>query len=177
MAVIDVARARQDDRLAESYREILDTILMAFPADSHLRKWHGYGGPDLVPIEAVVSEMARTEGLVERAERGLNLLLDAGQPPAADRLRELLEWAQRGSFRPLEAQARRGLGVVGRDTDMLARSLALWEEMGAVPYAARVRCERALLTGDHAELEKGLAVLEGLGDRLQVSRYERRQVG
>jgi len=130
-----------------------------------------------MPIEAVVREMARTEGLVERAERGVNLLLDAGQPPAADRLRELLEWAQRGSFRPLEAQARRGLGVVGRDADMLARSLTLWEEMGAVPYAARVRCERALLTGDHAELEKGLAVLEGLGDRLQVSRYERRQVG
>src|SRR5216683_3327581 len=79
--------------------------------------------------------------------------------------------------RPQPAARRRGLGVVGRDTDMLARSLALWEEMGAVPYAARVRCERALLTGDHAELGKGLAVLEGLGDRLQVSRYERRQVG
>jgi hypothetical protein len=48
--------------------------------------------------------------------------------------------------------------------------------MGAVPYAARVRCERALLSGDHAELENGLAVLERLGDRLQVGRYER-QVG
>jgi hypothetical protein len=60
---------------------------------------------------------------------------------------------------------------------MLTRSLALWEEMDAVPYAARVRCERALLTGDHAELENGLAVLERLGDRLQVGRYERRQVG
>jgi hypothetical protein len=59
---------------------------------------------------------------------------------------------------------------------MLTRSLSLWEEMGAVPYAARVRCERALLSGDHAELENGLAVLERLGDRLQVGRYER-QVG
>jgi hypothetical protein len=177
MAVIDVARARQDDRLAESYREILDTIVMAFPAETHFRKWLGYGGPDLRPIDAVVSEMAReAAGLTERAERGLNLLLDAGQAPAADRLRELLEWAERGSFRPLEAQARRGLGVIGRDRDMLTRSLSLWEEMGAVPYAARVRCERALLSGDHAELENGLAVLERLGDRLQVGRYER-QVG
>ena len=71
---------------------------------------------------------------------------------------------------------RRGLGVVGRDRDMLSRSLALWEGMGALPYAARVRCELALLTGDRAELDKGLAVLERLGDRLQVGRYER-QVG
>jgi hypothetical protein len=48
--------------------------------------------------------------------------------------------------------------------------------MGALPYAARVRCELALLTGDRTELDKGLAVLERLGDRLQVGRYDR-QVG
>jgi class 3 adenylate cyclase len=178
MAAIDVAHARQDDHLADLYREILDTILMAFPAGSHFRRWIGYGGADLRPIAEAVSQMAQTaSGLPERAERGLNLLLDAGEPLSAERLSELLKMAEDGHFRPLEAQARRGLGVVGRDADMLARSLALWEEMGAVPYAARVRCERALVTGDHGELDKGLAVLEGLGDRLQVSRYERRQVG
>jgi class 3 adenylate cyclase len=178
MALIDVAHARQDDRLAESYREILDTILMAFPADSFFRRWLGYGGPDLRPIEAAVDDMARTAaGLPERAERGLNLLLDAGKPLAADRLGELLRRAEAGHFRPLEAQARRGLGIVGRDHEMLTSALAIWEDMKAVPYAARVRCERALLTGDHAELEKGLAVLERLGDRLQLGRYERRQVG
>jgi hypothetical protein len=178
MAAIDVAHARQDDRLAESYREILDAILMAFPADSHFRRWLGYGGSDLHPIAEAVSQMAQTAtGLPERAERGLNLLLDSGEAFSADRLGELLRWAEDGHFRPLEAQARRGLGIVGRDHEMLTRSLEIWEEMDAVPYAARVRCERALLTGDHAALEKGLAALERLGDRLQVSRYERRQVG
>jgi hypothetical protein len=178
MAVIDVAHARQDDRLAETYREILDTILMAFPADSHFRRWVGYGGTDLRPIAEAVGQMARTAtGLPERAERGLNLLLDAGDVLSPDRLGELLKMAEDGHFRPLEAQARRGLGVVERDRDMLTRSLAIWEEIGAVPYAARVRCERALITGDKAELDKGMAVLERLGDRLQVSRYERRQVG
>jgi len=178
MAVIDVARARQDDRLAESYREMLDAILMAFPADSHFRRWLGYGGSDLSRIPEAVSEIAGTlRGLPERAERGLNLLLDAAQPPTAGLLTGLLAFAERGHFRPLEAQVRRGLGVVGRDRDMLTRSLDLWEAMGAVPYAARVRCERALLTGDETELEKGLAVLERLGDRLQLGRYERLQVG
>ena len=104
-------------------------------------------------------------------------MLDAGETMSAERLGELLKTAEEGHFRPLEAQARRGLGVIGRDTAMLTQSLAIWEEMKAVPYAARVRCERALLTGDHPELDAGLAVLERLGDRLQVSRYERRQVG
>ena len=178
MAVIDVARARQDDRLAESYREILDTILMAFPADSQFHRWLGYGTTDLRPITEALSQMARTAtGFPERAERGLNLLLDAGEPLPADRLGELLRRAEAGHFRPLGAQARRGLGIVGRDREMLTRSLALWEEIGAAPYAARVRCERAFLSGDAAELDKGLADLERLGDRLQVARYERRQVG
>jgi hypothetical protein len=177
MAAIDVAHARQDDRLAESYREILDTILMAFPAESHFRRWLGYGGNDLKPIAQALMQMAlTTRGLPERAERGLNLLLDAGEPLPADRLGELLQTAEEGRFRPLEAQVRRGLGVVERDREMLSRSLALWEGMGALPYAARVRCELALLTGDRTELDKGLAVLERLGDRLQVGRYER-QVG
>jgi class 3 adenylate cyclase len=178
MAAIDVAHARQDDRLADSYREILDAILMAFPTDSHFRRWLGYGSADLRPIAEAVTDMARTStGLPERAERGLNLLLDAGQPAGSERLTELLDFAERGHFRPLEAQVRRGLGMVERDRDMLTRSLDLWEAMGAVPYAARVRCERALLTGDHAELEKGLAILERLGDRLQLGRYEQREVG
>ncbi len=135
-------------------------------------------GSDLSRIPEAVSEIAGTlRGLPERAERGLNLLLDAAQPPTAGLLTGLLAFAERGHFRPLEAQVRRGLGVVGRDRDMLTRSLDLWEAMGAVPYAARVRCERALLTGDETELEKGLAVLERLGDRLQLGRYERLQVG
>ena len=178
MAVIDVARARQDDRLVESYREMLDAILMAFPADSHFRPWVGYGSGDLRLVAETLSEIARTlTGLPERAERGLNLLLDAGEGLSADRLGELLEFAEDGHFRPLEAQVRRGLGMVGRDLGMMTRALELWEEMAAVPYVARVRCERALLTGDHAELDNGLAVLERLGDRLQLGRYERRQVG
>jgi hypothetical protein len=178
VAAIDVARGRQDDRLAELYREVLDTIARAFPAESPFTPWIGYGGADLSPMEAVVSHAAQAgQGLSERPERALNRLLDAGQPPPADQMAATLVWAELGTLRPLEAQLRRGLGLVGRDRDMLTRSLALWEEMGAVPYAARVRCELALLTGDRAELGKGLSVLERLGDRLQVSHYERRQVG
>ena len=178
MAAIDVARARQDEQLAEVYRDLLATIVMAFPQDSPFRRWLGYGEADLFPIEEALEGVPiTTTGLIERVERGLNLLIDAGKLPSMQRLNEILQRAQEGNFRPLEAQARRGLGIARRDVDMLSTSLALWEEFGALPYAARVRCERALLTGDHAELEAGLAVLDRIGDRLQLGRYERLAVG
>jgi hypothetical protein len=60
---------------------------------------------------------------------------------------------------------------------LLTHSLELLVRVGATPYSARVRCDRALLTGDHAELEAGLRVLEDLGDTDQRERYQRRAVG
>jgi hypothetical protein len=174
MAVIDVARARQDDAQVESYREILETIVTAFPAGSNVRQWTDYGSADLGQVKDAVSDAAYNGlSFPERVERGLNLLLDAEQPPAGDVLGEILKQAEAGSFRPLEAQVRRGLGLAGRDVDMLTHSLALWEALGAAPYAARVRCEWAMLTGNRAEFEIGIAALERIGDRLQLGRYER----
>jgi hypothetical protein len=176
-AAIDVALARQDERLAELYREMLDAIVRAFPAESPFTPWANYGGQDLAPMVSVVERMVLTgAGLSERGERALNRLLDAGQPPAADLMQGILTWAERSTLRPLEAQARRGLGLLGHDPGMLSRSLTLWEEMGATPYVARLQCELALLTANRRELDNGLAALERLGDRLQLSRYER-QVG
>ena len=77
----------------------------------------------------------------------------------------------------LAAQARRALGVATRDTGELTRALEIFEETRAVPYAARVRCERALLTGDQGELEAGMHVLEALGDVDQLARMERARGG
>ena len=69
------------------------------------------------------------------------------------------------------------MGRAERDRGRLDRSLALLERAGALPYAARVRCERAFITGDRAEMEAGLRVLEQLGDAEQVARFERLAVG
>ena len=60
-----------------------------------------------------------------------------------------------------------------RDPAELTRALGIFEETRAVPYAARVRCERALLTRDQSELEAGMHVLEALGDLDQLARVER----
>ena len=60
-----------------------------------------------------------------------------------------------------------------RDAAELTRALAIFEETRAAPYAARVRCERALLTGNQSELDAGMHVLETLGDLDQLARLER----
>ena len=75
----------------------------------------------------------------------------------------------------MEAQARRAVGAGQRDVGQLTAALHLFEQTGAIPYAARTRCERALLTGDNAELEGGLLVLEHLGDVEQIGRIQVRR--
>ena len=80
-----------------------------------------------------------------------------------------------GTHQPVGAVQPETVGQ--RDVSRLDRAIALFDRSGARPYAARVRCERALITRDAAEMEAGLAVLDGLGDAEQRMRFERLQVG
>jgi class 3 adenylate cyclase len=174
-AIVDIARARQDEQLAETHIAILRSIMMAFPEESPFRRWLGYTAMDFDAVERAIG--LALERQVERIERGFNLMLDQGRIPKEELIEKVIQRAHPLGFRPLEAQARRARGLARRDPEELAASLQIWEEIRAKPYAARVRCERALLTGEAAELEAGLAVLESLGDRAQLERYEGLRVG
>ncbi len=113
---------------------------------------------------------------LQRFERALNLLLDRDRLLPAPVILPVLEFAQAHELPLVEAQAQRAVGRVERDPERLSRSIALFERARATPYAARVRCELALISGDDAELKAGLQVLEQLGDAEQVGRFERLQV-
>jgi hypothetical protein len=178
IALIDVAQARQDERLAEQHREILRAIISEFPGPSRFRNWIDYGSSDLDALERAVMEspVDRT-AFTERLERSLSRLSDAGRQPPLDKLQALEYRAMQGPFRPLLAQVKRAQGLLQRDPDLLESSLTLFDQMAAQPYAARVRCERALAIGDEAELKRGLDVLRQVGDQQQISRYERLRVG
>jgi class 3 adenylate cyclase len=178
MAAIDVARARQDERLVEQYRAIHDEIAAAFPEDAAARHWLGYGNTDLESCQAAVEHFLREPRLqMDRLERGLNLLLDHDRMPSTAGLLALLELCHRREFPIVEAQVERALGRVEHDLTRLDRSVRLLDAAGARPYAARVRCERALMIGDRREMDAGLAVLESIGDADQILRFERLQVG
>ena len=178
MAAIDVARAREDERLVELYRATHDEISAAFPEASVFRRWLGYGDTDLQSCQEAVEHFLMGPGLqIERLERGLSMLLDHDRLPSTAGLLSVLAFCRTHEYPLLEAQAERALGRAQRDVSRLDRAIALFDRSGARPYAARVRCERALITRDAAEMEAGLAVLDGLGDAEQRLRFERLQVG
>jgi len=173
IAALDIARAREDWARVADYQGILRTITDAFPPDRE-KSVRAYIAPDLDALEAeVLRNLANNPR--ERIERVLNLFLDQGRIPDRGVLDPILKIAVSHGYVPLEAQARRGLGLAARDPSELATALAIFERIGAVPYAARVRCERALLTGERAERTAGLRALEALGDQAQLRRFERVQ--
>src|SRR5437899_427001 len=178
MAAVDVARARQDERLVELFGVIHDDISAAFPKGTDFGRWLGYGKSNLQSCQDAVEHFLLEPRLqMERLERGLSMLLDQDRLPSTAGLLSVLELCRRHEYPLLEAQAERALGRAKREPSRLNRSISLFDRSGARPYAARVRCELALITGDHIEMEAGLQVLEQLGDAEQVARFERLQVG
>jgi hypothetical protein len=83
-----------------------------------------------------------------------------------------MEFAEKYRMRILEAQAWRAIALGQDDVNMLTRALKLFESSKAVPYVARTKSERALLTGDAHELADGMRVLETIGDIDQLARVE-----
>jgi hypothetical protein len=114
---------------------------------------------------------------LDRLERALNRLLDNDVLPTLATVSTINEYSRKHEFTVVEAQAERALGRLERSVDRLTRAISLFDRAGAVPYAARVRCERALITGEHSEMAAGLKILERLGDVEQLGRFERLQVG
>jgi class 3 adenylate cyclase len=175
IAALDVGRARHDSQLVERYRAVLDEILRHFAADSIFGRLRPYGRGDIETLEV---EVVGGFGTIPRArqqlvERTLSLCSDLDRALDPEALQRIVTSAAADGLKLLEAQARRALGISRRDTAELTRALELFEEARAVPYAARARCERALLTRDQGELEAGLHVLEALGDLDQLARMER----
>jgi class 3 adenylate cyclase len=175
IAALDIGRARHDSPLVDRYRAVLDEILRHFAADSIFGRLRPYGREDIDTMEA---EIVGGFGTIPRArqqlvERTLSLCCDLDRSLAPEAIQPIVASAAADGLRLLEAQARRALGLSLRDTGELTRALGIFEETRAVPYAARVRCERALLTQDQSELDAGMHVLEGLGDLDQLARVER----
>jgi hypothetical protein len=115
----------------------------------------------------------------ESVERALSYCCDRAFPLASDLTRSIVAFAGPLGHQVLEAQARRALGIGSADPQELARVLAIFERIGATPYAARTRCERALLIDDERELAAGKRALEAVGDVDQLARLEqvRKQAG
>jgi class 3 adenylate cyclase len=176
IAALDVARARRDQAAAVDLLDILNDMLRTVPPAAIFGYMRFYLTGDLPALWDHLPRLIKSHS-PEHVERALSRGCDLGQLPPGERLEPLLEQARARELKVLEAQLLRTRGLASTDPVDLGLALDLFEEMGAVPYAARVRCERALLTGDEAELAAGRAVLESLRDVEQLERYERLQRG
>src|SRR5207244_12741010 len=89
---IDIARAREDERLLDRYGTIHDEISSAFAQGTQFRRWIGYGRRDLNPGEDAVRHFRlRPMFQLERLERGLSFLLDHCRKPSIGAVRHVLE--------------------------------------------------------------------------------------
>lgn len=196
IAALDVARARRNGDAADRMLAVLHGILQYFPDDDTSGPglaWAYIGPtPDRLRRQVIdgLSWTMSIEGddppaasntdfrRIDYFERALSLLCDRGtELPPADLLRAVAHIMQGRGFRPLQAQALRGLGLVARDPRPLLEALRLFEEMGAAPSAARARAELALLNGDRPMLSGALEELAGFGDVEQQARYRAARKG
>jgi class 3 adenylate cyclase len=172
IAALDVARARRDGVRADDLLQILREIVRRAPPNSTMTKMGPYLDSDPEGLVEGIPWSLRSHN-PDYGERALALCADLGRLPASEIIRSALAFAIECRLRILEGQARRALGLALRDSHELAHARSLFEETGSLPYAARVRCEQALLTGDEPELAAGMRVLEELGDVTQLERMGR----
>jgi len=151
VAALDVARGRADTALIDRYREVVEEIARQLSPDTPGLRFVGLIPGDLEALATEV-EQGNIPPSVEYLERALSFCCDRGHRLARDVTSAVIAAAELHEQLPLQAQARRALGIAATDPQELARALAIFERIGAAPYAARARCERALLIGDAQEL-------------------------
>jgi len=179
-AALDVARGRRDDRLAERYHKVIREILQQLPPDAHFaRRFEPLVFGDLKGLDTEVVQSFDALPFNESVERALSFCCDRAYPLASGLTRAIVAFAEPLGHQVLEAQARRALAIGSADPQELAQALAIFERINAAPYAARTRCERALLLDDEHELTAGMRALEAIGDVDQLARLEqvRKQAG
>jgi class 3 adenylate cyclase/tetratricopeptide (TPR) repeat protein len=175
IAGLYVARERQDDAAIESWSSVIDAIVGQFEAGHPTRRLMAFVGPDLPALAADVAghpEVYRER--LHHVERAFAACADRGEPIELGAIDRVVAIGTERGTRPLLAQALRARGLQRRDEADLRQALALFDEIRARPYVARVRTELGELSGDQPLFREGLADLDALGDLDQLARVRQR---
>src|SRR6202521_6905 len=63
MSAIDIARARQDERVLEVHGAVFDEIAVQFAVGTRVRRWLGYAGSNLSIVEEAVGRYPMDQGV------------------------------------------------------------------------------------------------------------------
>jgi class 3 adenylate cyclase len=168
LAALEICRSRDDEAGGSSWQEVLEESCAPFEQASFARAALHVARLDR---EALLGCVAHPTALVERphfVERALATCLDRGWLPDEAPLRAILDEAIRQGLRPLEAQVRRGIGLVTGSASELRTALGLCEAMSAGPMVGRLQVELGAVLGDAQLVDGGAAVLLRIGDRQYV---------
>ncbi|HET7678284.1 MAG TPA: adenylate/guanylate cyclase domain-containing protein [Candidatus Limnocylindrales bacterium] len=170
-----IARARGHPAESERWREVIDEILARFAPDSHVVRFvRAIIADDPAAMVPLLEQDVPATG-VERFERAYAFCADHGAYlPSPGAVGRALERARHDGTPIFEGQVHRVAALVHADPAEADLARALFDACGALPSAARARCEAALLRRSADELAAGMAILERLGDAEQIARYERR---
>jgi class 3 adenylate cyclase len=168
-----VARARHNRDQVDRWSELVERIALRFEENNPTHALIALARMDLAGLVAIVANWNRYSMRLQHLDRALGTCVDYGQRVSLEALDSIVEIANRGGLRPLEAQARRARGVQEAREDDLRASLRLFEEMASVPHIGRVEIELGQLVGDQTLVASGLARLESLGDLDQLDRVRK----
>jgi class 3 adenylate cyclase len=169
VAALSIAHARRDDKTFDRFRGPIVEIGARSPRPLQ-RRLEFLSRDDREPDHYIQALDQRQPDALTLA---LGLACDAGRPPALRLLRRIASSERVGALPLLLGEVKRAEGLAGRDRKALIDAAGIFDRCGALPSAARARCESALLRGSEAELSEGISVLEVLGDVRQIERYRK----
>jgi class 3 adenylate cyclase len=170
-AALIVARARRDEKRIAQWSEVIVEIGTQFALrrdqNISIATW------DIGKLAAslTVDLIGTAAGRYDYVAAYLSICSDSAKVVDVNFLASLLEPVRAASARIMEANILRSQGLAKAEAAALDAANAIFRACGALPYAARTRCEAAILRGDRIELEAGLAYLESIRDQVQVERY------
>jgi class 3 adenylate cyclase len=171
LAALEISRSREDEAGSAQWRGVLEESCAPFEEASFARAALSIARLDR---DALVACVTRPSALVERphfVERALATCLDRGWLVQEEPLLALLAEARMHGLRPLEAQVRRGMGLVGTSPTELRSALRLSEAMSTVPMVGRLEVELGSLTGNAQLIDRGMERLRRLGDRHSIGSH------
>ncbi|MEO6349955.1 MAG: hypothetical protein ABIP53_04815, partial [Candidatus Limnocylindrales bacterium] len=172
LAALDIARARREPEQVDRWRSVLVAIYAQSSFEEYSRRIaRAHFDIDIASLAALLSEprMMRVPSLIAQA---IGLCADHAVEIASVALEEWRSAAIKEQTALVEAQARRCLALAAHDIAELHMALDLAERCGAMPLAARIRCELGLMSGDREMYAAGAGALESIGDIDQLERYE-----
>jgi hypothetical protein len=171
---IDWARNRGEDELVQRWSEVASEIVGRFDPAHPVAGLSAVVRLEMDGIVEIVGHPDRHPDRAHYIEHALALCADRAQPVPFSSIGLLIARVERSRMRLLEAQARRLSGVLRSDPEDLAKSLAIFEEIGAHRYAARLRTELGMARRDDAVYRTGVRELEAMGELQQLTRLSSR---